>query len=192
MLAALDGELIEEDYDDIEEQKFSKNANKGWFGIGDKYWISSIVPPRDTEFKVSLEMRDPFYNEKLNIDKYMMSLRKCREIDKIVGGTKFGPHKSDYIFFVDKNYPASQLSTVQQKTLVLLLYFSQCNYLVNTCNKRPILLLDEICSHLDETNAQLLLKIVNQFDMQVFMTGTNKDLFSFLSTNTNFCNISNK
>ena len=146
----------------------------------------------NTEFKVTLEISDAFYNEKLNIDKYMISLRKCREIDKIVGGTKFGPHKSDYIFFVDKNYPASQLSTGQQKTLVLLLYFSQCNYLVNTCNKKPILLLDEICSHLDETNSQLLLKIVNQFDMQVFMTGTNKDLFSFLSTNTNFCNISNK
>ena len=143
-------------------------------------------------FKVNIEINDPFYNEKLNIEEYMISLRKHREIDKIVGGAKFGPHKSDYIFFVDKDYPASQLSTGQQKTLVLLLYFSQCNYLVNTLNKKPILLLDEICSHLDETNAQLLLKIVNQFDMQVFMTGTNKDLFSFLSTNTNFYNISNK
>jgi DNA replication and repair protein RecF len=146
----------------------------------------------NTKFKVTLETNDPFYSEKLNIEKYMISLRKNREIDKIVGGTKFGPHKSDYIFFVDKNYPASQLSTGQQKTLVLLLYFSQCNYLVNTCNKKPILLLDEVCSHLDETNTQLLLQIVNQFDMQVFMTGTNKDLFSFLSTNTNFYNISNK
>ena len=60
MLAALDGELIEEDYDDIEEQKFNKNANKGWFGIGDKYWISSIIPPRDTEFKVTFDYKDKF------------------------------------------------------------------------------------------------------------------------------------
>ena len=60
LLAALDGELIEEDYDDIEEQKFSKNANKGWFGIGDKYWISSIVPPRDKEFKVTFDYKDKF------------------------------------------------------------------------------------------------------------------------------------
>jgi len=60
MLAALDGELIEEDYDDIEEQKFSKNANKGWFGIGDKYWISSIVPPRETEFKVTFDYKNKF------------------------------------------------------------------------------------------------------------------------------------
>ena len=98
-------------------------------------------------------------------------------------------HKSDFIFLVDKNYPASQLSTGQQKTLVLLLYFSQCNYLVNICNKQPILLLDEINSHLDELNIQLLLKIINEFNIQVFMTGTKKDLFSFLSTNTQFYNI---
>jgi len=45
---------------------------------------------------------------------------------------------------------------------------------------------------LDEINTQLLLKIVNEFNIQVFMTGTKKDLFSFLSTNTNFYNISKK
>ncbi len=154
--------------------------------------LESISKYFNIKFKVNVEINDPFYNEKLNIDKYMISLKKNRENDKIVGGARFGPHKSDYIFFVDKNYLASQLSTGQQKTLVLLLYFSQCNYLVNTCNKKPILLLDEVCSHLDEINTKLLLKIVKQFDMQVFMTGTNKDLFSFLSTNTNFYNISNK
>jgi len=60
MLAALDGELFEEDYDDIEEQKFNKNASKGWFGIGDKYWITSIVPPRDMEFKVTFDFKDKF------------------------------------------------------------------------------------------------------------------------------------
>ena len=60
MLAALDGELIEEDYDDIEEQKFNQTAKKGWFGIGDKYWISSIIPPRDKEFKVTFDYKNKF------------------------------------------------------------------------------------------------------------------------------------
>ncbi|MDA9710575.1 membrane protein insertase YidC [Candidatus Pelagibacter sp.] len=60
MVAALDGELFEEDYDDIEDKKFSKIANKGWFGIGDKYWISSIVPPRNKEFKVTFDYKDKF------------------------------------------------------------------------------------------------------------------------------------
>ena len=60
LLASLDGELIEEDYDDIEEEKFSMNATKGWFGIGDKYWISSIVPPRNKEFKTTFDYKNKF------------------------------------------------------------------------------------------------------------------------------------
>ena len=60
LLASLDGELIEEDYDDIEEEKFSMNASQGWFGIGDKYWISSIVPPRNKEFKTTFDYKNKF------------------------------------------------------------------------------------------------------------------------------------
>ena len=37
-----------------------------------------------------------------------------------------------------------------------------------------------------------LLTLIEGFGSQIFMTGTTKNLFSFLSTNTNFCNISNK
>ncbi len=143
-------------------------------------------------FKVNIQINDSFFKPRITIDEYKHILRKNREIDKIIGGSKIGPHKSDTIFYVNQNYPASQLSTGQQKTLVLLLYFAQCYYLVNYCKKKPILLLDEINSHLDDYNIQLLLKIVEHFEIQVFMTGTKKDLFSFLSTNTNFYNISIK
>ena len=47
LIATLDDELIEEDYDDIQEKKFTKVANKGWLGISDKYWITSLIPPKD-------------------------------------------------------------------------------------------------------------------------------------------------
>jgi YidC/Oxa1 family membrane protein insertase len=60
LIADLDDELIEEDYDDIQEKRFSKNASKGWFGIGDKYWISSIIPPREKEFKVTFDYKEKF------------------------------------------------------------------------------------------------------------------------------------
>ena len=32
LLATLDDELIEEDYDDIQEEKFSRTSQKGWLG----------------------------------------------------------------------------------------------------------------------------------------------------------------
>ena len=50
---------------------------------------------------------------------------------------------------------------------------------------------NEVCSHLDDINRNILLNLVETFKLQVFMTGTTENLFSFLSTNTNFCNITN-
>ena len=60
LVATLDEELIEEDYDDIQEKKFSRNASKGWLGIGDKYWITSIVPPRSKDFKTTFDYKNKF------------------------------------------------------------------------------------------------------------------------------------
>jgi len=60
LVATLDEELIEEDYDDIQEKKFTRNASKGWLGIGDKYWITSIVPPRNKDFKTTFDYKNKF------------------------------------------------------------------------------------------------------------------------------------
>jgi YidC/Oxa1 family membrane protein insertase len=60
LIADLDDELIEEDYDDIQEEKFAKTAQKGWFGISDKFWITSIVPPRGKEFKTTFDYKNKF------------------------------------------------------------------------------------------------------------------------------------
>ena len=59
-IATLDDQLIEEDYDDIQEKKFSQTAQKGWFGIGDKFWIASIIPPRNKEFKTTFDYKKKF------------------------------------------------------------------------------------------------------------------------------------
>ena len=70
-----------------------------------------------------------------------------------------------------------------------MILLAQCNYLVNSKKISPILLLDEICSHLDSNNRKILLDIMNKFDLQLFLTGTEKTLFSFMSTNVKFYNI---
>ncbi|MBD1140834.1 membrane protein insertase YidC [Pelagibacterales bacterium SAG-MED39] len=60
LIATLDDELIEEDYDDIQEKKFSRVSKKGWLGIGDKYWITSLIPPRKKEFKTTFDYNKKF------------------------------------------------------------------------------------------------------------------------------------
>jgi YidC/Oxa1 family membrane protein insertase len=59
-LSVLDDELIEEDYDDIQEKKFTRTAKEGFVGISDKYWITSVIPQKDKEFKATFDYKNKF------------------------------------------------------------------------------------------------------------------------------------
>ena len=142
-------------------------------------------------FDILLKLKDDFQDLNLNLDKYLLKLYESRFFDKKYGGTRYGPHKSDIIASINNDHDASQLSTGQQKTVVLMILLAQCNFLVNSKNIKPIILLDEICSHLDENNRRILLHLIYRFDIQFFLAGTDKNLFSFVSTNAKFYNITN-
>ena len=60
LLGVFDDQLVEEDYDDIKDKKFSINSESGWFGITDKYWITSIIPEKDSNFKSNFEYKNKF------------------------------------------------------------------------------------------------------------------------------------
>ena len=59
-LSVLDDELIEEDYDDIQEKKFTQTAQEGFLGISDKFWITSVIPPKGKEFKTTFDYKNKF------------------------------------------------------------------------------------------------------------------------------------
>ncbi len=96
LIATLDDELIEEDYDDIQEKKFTKVAQKGWLGIGDKYWITSLIPPKNKEFKTTFDYKNKFranfiatepltLNEKNSIEEELQIIIAAKRVDVIDG-----------------------------------------------------------------------------------------------------------
>ena len=60
LLGVFNDQLIEEDYDDIEEKKYSVNADQGWLGITDKYWITSIIPEENKKFRADFDYKSKF------------------------------------------------------------------------------------------------------------------------------------
>ena len=60
LIGVFDDQLVEEDYDDIEEKKFSVNADKGWLGITDKYWITSLIPQENRKFRTDFDYKNKF------------------------------------------------------------------------------------------------------------------------------------
>ncbi len=151
--------------------------------------VSTLKNDHNFQFNLELKLKDNFFNKDITLEKYIENLSEARSYDKQYGGAKIGPHKSDILAIINNDFDASLLSTGQQKTVVLMILLAQCNYLVNYKNTSPILLLDEIASHLDFNNRQILLDMINRFEIQFFLTGTEKNLFSFVSTNANFYNI---
>ena len=146
-------------------------------------------------YKISLNIEDKYIQEKKeDIEKlheqYIEDLNKNRKLDAILGGCKIGPHKSDIIGCnIENNFNIKQFSTGQQKAVILLIILAHCNFLINELKKNPIILFDEVCSHLDLENRELLLDLIEILNVQTFITGTEKKFFSFLSTKASYCNI---
>jgi len=59
-IGVFDEELKEDDYDDVEENKIVREANEGWLGITDKYWMTAVVPKKGESFKSTFLYRDTF------------------------------------------------------------------------------------------------------------------------------------
>jgi len=59
-LSVLDDQLIEEDYDDIQEKKFTQIAQEGFVAISDKFWVTSVIPPKGREFKTTFDYKNKF------------------------------------------------------------------------------------------------------------------------------------
>jgi len=59
-IAVLDEELKEDDYDDIEDKKIVREADKGWIGITDKYWMTALIPEEGEKFKSTFLYQDAY------------------------------------------------------------------------------------------------------------------------------------
>ena len=59
-LSVLDDQLIEEDYDDIQEKKFTQIAQEGFVAISDKFWVATVIPPKGKEFETTFDYKNKF------------------------------------------------------------------------------------------------------------------------------------
>ena len=158
-------------------------------------YLENIENKKLYSYKISLSLKDTLFDISFNDnrkieDVFLDQLELNRSFDSLLGGSKIGPHKSDIVGKnIEDNFNLNQFSTGQQKTVILLIILAQCELLINKYKIIPVILFDEVCSHLDIENRKLLLDIIEKLGVQTFMTGTDKKLFSFLSTKAKYCNI---
>ena len=122
-------------------------------------------------------------NEKLK-DIYLNKLLENRKIDALQGKSKIGPHCSDFLVRHGKNnMEAFNCSTGEQKALLISIFLADIRLQKNNYGYAPIILLDEIASHLDNFHRTSLLLILQKIGSQTWITTTDGNFFD-----TNFKN----
>ncbi len=81
----------------------------------------------------------------------------------------------------EKDRPAAECSTGEQKALILNLVLAQAARLARADGSpSPILLLDEVAAHLDARRRGALFDEIEALGLQAFLTGTDEVLFEGL------------
>ena len=155
-----------------------ENADHAYFPLA-RFSVSGQVE-EDLQGMPALEVEDRF----------KAMLRETRPRDALTGGAQVGPHRSDLLVTYDaKTMPADQCSTGEQKALLIGLILAHARLIKAERGAPPILLLDEVAAHLDESRRGALYEILDELEAQVWLTGTERELFSEIQDKAQFFDV---
>jgi len=121
-----------------------------------------------------------------------IALESARNYDAASGRTTNGTHRSELrVTHIEKSMPAESCSTGEQKALILSIILAQARSGAIWHGIIPIILLDEVVSHLDATRRLELFEEICDIGAQTWMTGTDIDLFAGLKEKAQFFKVEN-
>ena len=63
-------ELEEVDYKDVKEKKYSTEASTGYLLIGDKYWMTSLIPQQGRKFRFDIDYNNKYRSSYIDMTGY--------------------------------------------------------------------------------------------------------------------------
>ena len=109
------------------------------------------------------------------------ALAAGRNRDLAAGRTLIGPHRADlHAVYAAKQTEARLCSTGEQKALLISLILANARALAEDFGAPPILLLDEVAAHLDQSRRASLYDEICALGAQAWLTGTGAELFAEL------------
>ena len=123
-------------------------------------------------------------------DAYRRILHDNRARDAAAGRTLVGPQSSDLsVRHGVKQAPAAQLSTGEQKALLVGLVLAQARLVKAMSGIAPLVLLDEIAAHFDPARRAALYDRLGALGGQVWLTGADPSAFASLAGRAQMLNV---
>jgi DNA replication and repair protein RecF len=140
----------------------------------------SVFPWAGLALQGHLEGQAGYVDEGEMTAAYCHLLAQSRDRDRAAGRTLTGPHRSDLeVVHGPKGVAAKMCSTGEQKALLIGLVLAQGRLIKKSCGGvSPVILLDEIAAHLDLGRRLALFSSIASLNAQVWMTGTDADIFA--------------
>lgn len=88
--------------------------------------------------------------------KLLSGLTSSYERDRLLGYTSIGPHRDDVVFMYGDRLASTVASRGEIRTIVLSLKFIEARVIEESTGDKPIILLDDVYSELDEARQQTL------------------------------------
>ncbi len=111
-------------------------------------------------------------------EEYQVAFAESRKKDIYAGRTLLGPHLSDLSArYSSKDIDAKNCSTGEQKALLISVIIATAKIQLDIFQTPPILLFDEVSAHLDGERRCLLYDELCNLNLQVFLTGTDINIF---------------
>lgn len=105
-------------------------------------------------------------------NQYLDLLEKNYEKDHFLGHTSFGVHRDDFEFIFNQKPAESTASRGETRSIILALKFIEAKIITEKLNQKPIILLDDVFSELDNKRRKCL---INNFkNHQVIITSVEK------------------
>ncbi len=137
------------------------NISKGKENLDVEYIASAKDKKKDNKKKDIKQIKYEFEEK----------LKENEEKDINNGITSVGPHRDDIIFKLNNLNAKNYGSQGQQRTVVFSLKMAEMEYMKQSLNEYPILLLDDIMSELDEERQKYIIENIE--NKQVIITCTN-------------------
>lgn len=121
------------------------------------------------KYKTSCPLDD---DEESYIKESLALFEQSKSVENIRKVTALGPHRDDLLGTLNGNPLSAYGSQGENRIASLSLKLSVLEQLSEKLGVKPLLLLDDITSDLDEKRCRNLLSAINKDNLQVFVTGT--------------------
>ena len=138
-------------------QDFRKDLEVIYNRISTRDEMPELVYKLSSDFKSEVDFRD--------------LLQRERERDRLLGNTRVGPHRDDFLIQLQGRKASAFASEGQKRGLVVALRLAECEAILRVLGVRPVLIADDVVGELDAERRNQFWNCLDD-GMQVFASGT--------------------